>query len=210
LETGIKARLPEGRGHADVAVFYQWRKDQQVRSGRQLVGGGPYEFVTSNLPKGYSTGVEASIQYMLVPQLTIGASLGLLRSRSGPLVGEGGESIASRENAHAPAYTAAVNATWRHSSGFFARVDATAMDDFYFDVPIDHDQKAGAHALTHLKIGYERAQWAVHAWLRNAFDRQYAVRGFYFGNDPRIGWEDRLYRQYGEPRQFGLTASVHF
>src|SRR5690606_2992801 len=51
LETGIKARLPEGRGHADVAVFYQWRKDQQVRSGRQLVGGGPYEFVTTNLPK---------------------------------------------------------------------------------------------------------------------------------------------------------------
>ncbi len=73
--------------------------------------------------------------------------------------------------------------------GFFARVDVTAMDDFYFDVPTDHDQKSRPYSLTNLKLGYEHHNWSVYGWLRNAFDKQYAVRGFYFGNDPRIGWE---------------------
>lgn len=210
LESGVKTLLPGGRGHADVAVFYQRRKDQQVRSGRQLVGGGPYEFVTLNLPSGYSAGVEASMHYQLLPQLTVGGSLGLLRSRSGPVINRDGDPVPSRENAHAPQYTASLNATWRHPSGFFVRADATAMDDFYFDVPTDHDQQSRAHALAHFKVGFERGQWQVHGWLRNAFDKQYAVRGFHFGNDPRIGWDDRLYLQYGDPRQFGVSASVSF
>jgi iron complex outermembrane recepter protein len=210
LETGLKTKLADGRGHAEVAVFYQRRKDQQVRSGRQLAGGGPYEFVTINLSRGYSTGMEANLTWELTRGLQVGASLGLLRTRSGATVNEDGDPVASRENAHAPEYTAAVNATWRHAGGFFARVDVTAMDDFYFDVPTDHDQKSQPYSLTNLKLGYEHRNWSVYGWLRNAFDKQYAVRGFYFGNDPSIGWEPRLYQQYGDPRQFGLTAALSF
>ena len=67
-----------------------------------------------------------------------------------------------------------------------------------------------AYALAHLKAGYETGRWSIHGWLRNALDKQYAVRGFYFGNDPRIGWADQLYTQRGDPRQAGITASLNF
>jgi outer membrane receptor protein involved in Fe transport len=209
LETGLKARLAEGRGQADIAVFAQRRRDQQVRSGYQLVGGGPFEFITTNL-SGSGAGVEASLAWQLLPQLRVGASVGLLRTRTAATVNEDGESVAPRENAHSPQYTAAVNATWRHPAGFFARLDVTAMDDFYFDVPTDHDQRSRAYMLTHLKAGFERGRWRIEGWLRNVFDERYAVRGFYFGNDPRGVWEDALYRQWGDPRQLGVTVSVDF
>jgi outer membrane receptor protein involved in Fe transport len=210
LETGLRAKLADGRGRASAAMFYQRRRDQQVRSGRQLVGGGPYEFVTTNLPAGYSAGIEASLDYEVGRRWSIGASLGLLRSRTGETVNEDGDPVPSRESAHAPGYTAAINAAWRHPGGFFARIDVSATDAFYFDVPTDHDQRSRAYVLTHLKVGFERHNWRIHGWLRNAFDRQYAVRGFYFGNDPRAGWADGLYRQWGDPRQLGVTVAVDF
>lgn len=214
LETGLRAQLAGGHGHASLAAFYQWRRDQQVRTGRQrdLSNPNSYVFITANLPRGYTTGLEATLRYRLTPQLEAGGSLGLLRSRSGPATRvEDGVAVPvpSREQAHAPTYTAAVNATWRGPRGLMARVDVTAMDAFYFDVPTDHDQRSKAYALTHLKVGYETGRWSVHAWVRNLFDERYAVRGFFFSNEPPE-WLPKLYTQLGEPRHFGITATVNF
>jgi iron complex outermembrane receptor protein len=210
LEAGIKRRLGRA-GHAELIGFYQRHEDEQVRSGVQLFPGGPYEFITTNLDgRGYSTGIEGSIQYPLVRGLLVGGSLGLLRSRTAQAFDDDGLPIPPRERAHAPQYTAAVNLTWRLPQGFFARLDVSAMDGFYFDVPTDHDQKSRAYMLANLKAGYETSHWSIHGWLRNALDKQYAVRGFYFGNDPRAGWADQLYTQRGDPRQFGITASLNF
>jgi iron complex outermembrane recepter protein len=214
LETGVKTPLGS-RGHAEVSLFYERRNDQQVRSGIQLTPGDPnsYQFVTINLPQGYGAGLEASLQYEVVRGLAIGASLGLLRARSSSfeMQDENGDPVPvpARGNAHAPPYTAALNATWRGSSGFMARVDLTAMDAFYFDVPTVTNEKSAAYALVHLKTGYERERWSVYAWVRNIFDKAYAVRGFYFANEPP-DWQDKLYVQQGDPRQFGLTANLRF
>jgi iron complex outermembrane receptor protein len=215
LEAGLHAPLGSGRGHASVSAFYQWRRDQQVRTGRQLDPSNPnsYVFVTDNLPDGYTTGLEAALAWRVLPSLEVGGTLGLLRSRSGAgtTVDDEGNAVPvrSREQAHAPGYTAAVHATWRSSRGLMARLDVTAMDAFYFDVPTDHDQKAGSHALAHLKAGYEAGRWSVHAWVRNLFNERYAVRGFYFSNEPP-DWPQKLYTQLGEPRRFGITATLDF
>ncbi len=214
LESGIRTSLGVG-GFADVSVFYERRRDQQVRSGRQLTPGDPntYVFTTVNLPRGYSTGLEASVQYPLPHGLALGASLGLLRTRTGPTTiadAQGNlQPVPSRENAHAPPYTAALNMSWRGAGGFMARVDVTAKDSFYFDVPTVTNQKSSAYALVHLKTGFEAGRWSVHAWVRNVFNKKYAVRGFYFANEPP-DWQDKLYIQQGDPRQFGMTASLRF
>jgi outer membrane receptor protein involved in Fe transport len=210
MKTGLA-----GRGHTEVSFFYQWRYDQQVRSGQQFTPGDPntYLFTTVNLPNGNAAGMELAMQYEVSRGLQMGGSLGLLYTRTGATTTEDGNgnlvTVPSRESAHAPSYTAALNATWRASTGFMARVDLTAMDSFYFDVPTDHDQKSKAYALANFKVGYEQRRWSVYAWLRNAFDKQYAVRGFYFENEPP-DWEKKLYQQRGDPRQFGLTGELHF
>ncbi len=207
LETGLKTSFDNGRGYVDVAVFYQWRDDLQVRSGRQLdpMNPGTYVFVTDNLPDGYNTGVEASLKYRLSPSLSIGGTLGLLRTKASGGVSEEGIAVSSREQAHAPEYSASLFADWRHASGFAARIDVNAKDDFYFDVPTDHDRRASAYGITNLKVGYERDRWSAFLWVKNLFDEEYAVRGFYFYNEPPF-YEKALYTQLGEPRQVGVTV----
>ena len=60
------------------------------------------------------------------------------------------------------------------------------------------------------KIAYQRDNWELSAWSRNVFDKDYAVRGFEFGNDPRDGYDTHTYVQYGEPRVAGVTFNYGF
>lgn len=208
LESGIKTSFADGRGYFDAAVFYQWRRDLQVRSGRQLdpMNPGTYVFVTDNLANGYNTGIETSLRYALTPSLSIGGSLGLLRTKASGGVTEDGDPVPSREQAHAPEYSASIFADWRHASGFAARVDVTAKDNFYFDVPTDHDMRSRAYSLVNARVGYERDAWSAFLWARNILDEDYAIRGFYFYNEPPF-YDKALYTQLGEPRQVGVTLS---
>src|SRR5690606_16793045 len=118
-----------------------------------------------------------------------------------------GNELPERAQAHAPEYQAALSATYRHPLGWMARVDWSALDNFYFDY--DHNERSQSYTLTHLKIGYEARNWSVHAWARNVFDKKYAVRGFYFVNDP-VGETPQLFIQRGDPRVVGVTAQWRF
>ena len=209
-EVGYKAAWLEGRVYFDTSVFYMQRKNMQVRSGEQLREGDPnsYVFVTSNVASGRNYGLESTLRWHVDAHLEVGASLGLLRTEESGAVDDEGQSVAPRSQAHSPEYQAQLNLTYR-VAGWMARVDFSAVDEFYFDVPVDHDQRSEPYQLINIKIGYEADQWNVHAWSRNVANEQYATRGFYFGNEPPT-WEDKLYIQNGDPRQFGLTAEWHF
>ncbi len=112
-----------------------------------------------------------------------------------------------REQAHAPAYTLAVGGSYRHSSGWNGRLDVSARDAFFFDY--SHDQKSSAYELVNLRVGYDAEQWSAHGWVRNVFDEKYAVRGFYFGNEPPL-FENQLYIRQGDSRLAGLTFELRF
>ena len=53
------------------------------------------------------------------------------------------------------------------------------------------------------------ASWSAYAWVRNAFDQRYPVRGFFFGDEPP-DFPEKLYVRLGDPRQAGVTASFSF
>ena len=112
-----------------------------------------------------------------------------------------------RGQAHAPRYTLGTGVVYRHANGFFVRVDATAKDDFYFDV--SHDQKSDSYELLNARIGVERDAWQASIWARNILDENYAVRGFYFGNEPP-DFPNTLYTRLGDPRQLGITYERSF
>lgn len=206
-ETGIKADVFDGRAFLETSVFYQWRRDLQIRSGQQLdpTNPGTYVFVTDNLANGYNTGIETSLSFAIHSALDLGGSFGLLRTKATGGVREDGELVDAREQAHAPEYTASVFADWHHPSGWAARVDVSARDNFYFDVATDHDRQSSSYVLANFKVGYERDRWSAFLWMRNAFDEDYAVRGFYFYNEPPFA-EKNLYTQLGDPRQIGITV----
>jgi outer membrane receptor protein involved in Fe transport len=207
---GAKGEWFERRLYADVTAFYMRREDMQVSTGIQLDPVGDpnsYLFFTDNASGGRNAGVETSVRWRLTQQIELGGSLGLLHTRYKGFRPEGVD-LSDRDQAHAPEYQLALNATWRSPLGWMARVDFAAIDDYYFDVP-PNDQRAPAYSLTHLKAGYETDQWAVYAWARNVFDEDYVVRGFYFGNEPP-DFPDTRYTQLGEPRQVGVSVRWEF
>jgi outer membrane receptor protein involved in Fe transport len=205
LDVGAKGEWLERRLYADVTAFYMKRQDMQVATGFQLdpVGNpSSYLFFTDNAAGGYNAGVEASVRWRASRELEIGGSLGLLRTRYSGFRPEGVD-LSDRSQAHAPEYQLSLNATWRHPLGWMARVDFAAIDGFYFDVP-PNDTRAAGYTLTNLKAGYEADRWGVYLWARNVFDRNYAIRGFDFGNEPP-DFAPKLYQQWGEPRQVGAS-----
>ena len=205
LEAGIKSQAAGAKWYWDVTAFQMWRENPQVRTGDQAEPDDPnsYVFYTANASRGTSRGVEASLRWQPVRMLQFGGSLALLHTS---LEGfdYGGVAVPARESPHAPEYQLSLNATWRHPQGWMARLDANAMDDFYFDVP-PNDQRAPGYGLVHLKAGYETQHWNAYLWVRNVFDEDYVIRGFYFGNEPPL-FEAKRYTQLGEPRQVGLTV----
>lgn len=208
LEAGIKSSLLDSTLLINAAVFVSRRDDQQVRTSFQLVPGDPASFVffTDNAAKGETLGFEADLRWYPSDAWMLYANVGLLDAKfdefQTPQV-----DLSGRAQAHAPDYTLAFGGSYEHSSGFFARVDLSARDEFFFDV--SHDQKSEAYELVNARVGYKADSWSVNLWARNLFDEEYAVRGFYFGNEPP-DFPDALYVRLGDPRQFGVTFDKRF
>ena len=207
-EYGFKY-APSWRFYADVSAFYSRRNDVQIRTGEQLDPSDPnsYVFFTDNASRGYNYGLESSLRWLLTEQWQIDGSLGLLRTRFQDY-DQGGSMLPNREQPHAPKYQAALNATWHHPTGWTGRVGLTALDKFYFDVP-PNDTQSHAYVLTNVQFGYETARWSAMLWGRNVFNRDYAIRGFNFGNEPP-NFENKLYIQRGDPRQVGVSFHYSF
>lgn len=206
LDAGAKGEWFNRRLYADITAFYMKREDMQVATGFQLDPiGDPnsYLFFTGNAAGGRNAGIEASLRWRASDRLEFGGSLGLLHTRYSGFRPEGVD-VSDRDQAHAPEYQLSLNATWRSARGWMARVDFTAADDYYFDVP-PNDQRAPAYSLTNLKAGYEADHWSVYLWGRNVFDEDYIIRGFYFGNEPP-DFGNKRYTQLGEPRQVGVSV----
>jgi outer membrane receptor protein involved in Fe transport len=208
VEAGIKSSLADDAVLLNASIFYSRRDDQQVRTSFQLVPGDPASFVffTDNAAKGRTLGVEADLRWYPSESWEIYANIGLLDASFDEFMAPQGD-LGGRGQAHAPRYTVAAGALYRNSSGLFARLDATARDEFYFDV--SHDQKSKAYELLHARVGYERDSWALSVWARNLFDKNYSVRGFYFGNEPP-DFPNTLYTRLGDPRHVGVTIEKRF
>jgi len=201
LEAGIKSSFARNRLQLNVAAFFSQREDQQVSISEQLVPNDPASFVffiINDADGGEARGLEVDLRWFATDALEIYGSAGLMNSELGPI---------GRDLAHAPRYTLAVGAAWRSNSGYFARLDMTARDEFYFDA--GHDEKSKAYELVHARAGFEGENWLVEIWARNLLDEQYAVRGFYFGNEPP-DFPPTLYTRPGDPRHAGITIERRF
>lgn len=208
VEAGVKTSLADGGLLYNVSAFYSRRANQQLRTALQLVPGDPASFVffTDNAAEGTTIGAEAELRWLPAASWEVYLNVGLLDASFDEFVAPQGD-LGGRDQAHAPSYTLATGVTYRSSGGFFARVDMTARDRFYFDV--SHDQRSEAYELLHARVGYERNEWQVQLWARNLFDVSYAVRGFYFGNEPP-DFPNTLYTRLGDPRHVGVTIEKRF
>ena len=208
VELGAKSRWFDGKLVLNTAVFLNRRDDQQVRTSTQLNPNDPASFVffTDNAARGETLGLEADGTWRVSDTLSVVAGIGLLDATFASFRGSDAD-LSGRRQAHAPAYSVNLGAIYRGANGVFARVDAIARDDFFFDV--SHDQKSSEYRLVNLRVGVERERWGASLWARNLFDVRYAVRGFFFGNEPPE-FPNTLFLRLGDPRQVGVTFEARF
>ena len=214
VEAGIRSQWLDGSLQFNSSVFYNRRIDQQVRTSLQLIPGDPASFIffTDNAADGKTLGVEADIRWLPTDALELYATVGLLNAGFDEfLTLQTGDTeltdLKGRKQPHAPAYTLAAGGLYRHSSGVFARIDLQAQDEFYFDV--SHDEQSEAYQRVNARIGYETEQWTLQLWARNLLDEEYAVRGFFFGNEPP-NFPNALFVRQGDPRQIGVTLDWRY
>jgi outer membrane receptor protein involved in Fe transport len=208
LEAGIKSNLGDAGMMLSAAVFHAWREDQQARASFQLVPNDPasFGFATINIDGGTNWGGEFELQWQLSQSVHIYASAGLLFGGF-PGTVEQFPWLEGRDQAHAPRYTLATGVSWQSENGWFARMDLSGRDEFYFDV--SHNQQSDPYALVHAQVGYESEGWRLQVWGRNLGDEYYAVRGFFFGNEPP-DFPATLYTRAGDPRHIGVTIERRF
>ena len=207
LEAGIKTLLAGDSLTLNASVFYNERVDGQIRLSFQLNPNDPasFGFATVNAD-GSTLGLETELRWVPTEEWDIYATLGLIDAQIDEITYPV-QMPFDRGAAHAPRYTFAAGAAYRHASGWFGRFDVSGLDEFYFD--FSHNLKSRPYELAHARIGYEADRWSVTLWGRNLFDKEYAVRGFYFGNEPP-DFPNTLYTRLGDPRQFGATVDLRF
>jgi iron complex outermembrane recepter protein len=206
-ETGLKVARPASALSLQADVFYMRRQNMQVYLSEQLQQNNPlnYVFYTQNASGGENYGLEAEAGYRINSRWQISGTGSLLRTRYldvGGLFGTLG--LDGRAQPFAPGYKLSAALEYHHPSGWFARLDASAIGSFYYYT--SDSQASSAYNLENARIGYERGSWTASAWLRNAFDARYAQNGFYFGLRPP-NYPDQSFLQLGDPRQVGVTVN---
>jgi iron complex outermembrane recepter protein len=209
LEFGHKAKVMNGRLQIDTSLFYMVRHNEQLITGEQLDPSNPDTFIfyTGNAKSGFNYGLESTANWAAAQGWVFGGSLGLLQTEYHGFV-QNGETLPDRALPHAPPWQAAINATWHDPRGPYARLEITGMGPFFYDLPPNWT-RSSAYGLVNGKLGWETSRWEAYFWGRNLLDKNYTVRGFYFGDEPP-DFANKLYVQLGEPRNWGVHLTVRY
>lgn len=206
-ELGYKAQL--ARLRLDTSLFYMERHDEQLLTGEQLVPDNPDTFIfyTGNARSGYNYGLESALTWAATSRLSLGGSLGLLQTLYRGFV-QNGVLFPDRALPHAPPWQAALNASWHDPRGPFARLDVTGMGSFFYDMPPNWTHSS-PYGLVNAKVGWHTERFEVYLWGRNLLNKDYTVRGFYFGDIPP-NFPNQVFTQLGDPRNFGVHLTVNY
>ncbi len=219
FEIGSKFR--SNKFTLNIAMFNMSRTDQQVQISSQQESGNPnsFTFYTSNATSGWNRGMEIDTKFFLNENINFYASLGLLKTYINEFIFAINETtsdtLGNREQAMAPPYNISLGINYLNDSGFFANLEFTKKDSYYFSD--SHNQKNDSYQIINSNIGINKKRFSFSIWGRNIFDHRYFDRGFFFGNEPIWNanindheYPDKLYLGYANPFEYGIMLKTHF
>ncbi|WP_057829882.1 TonB-dependent receptor [Colwellia sp. TT2012] len=210
-EIGYKVSLLENSAYVRTSIFYMDREDMQVKSSKTIVrADGSSEFISylGNAATGSNYGIEVESAWHINDVVNVYGSFGLLETQFNDFINAEGESLDGREQAHAPNYQFNVGINVQPNENWLINISVDGKDSFYFSD--SHDEKSESVALLNASISYLQENWQLKIWGRNLTNKDYANRGFYFGNDPRDGYTAKQYTQLSEPLVFGASLDYQF
>ena len=210
-ELGYKVSLLDNAAIIRTAIFYMDRKDVQVKSSQTITReDGSSEFVDylGNAANGSNMGVEIEANWQINDLIEFYGSVGLLDTEFNDFINAEGDSLSGREQAHAPNYQFNLGMNLTPNNHWLINISVDGKDEYFFSD--SHNEKSESVALLNASVSYLSDDYQVKIWARNLTDKDYANRGFYFGNDPRDGYIAKQYTQLAEPLVFGVTLDYQF
>ena len=211
-ELGIKGSWLEARLALRAAVFHMRRDNAQLESwmwdGVNFLWIGFLDHVD-----GANWGAEVELDYRLTERARLFASLGRLQSSVDEITTfdlDAGDFVVRNDidQAKSPRWQYHLGTSFAIADRVTARVEFEGRDDSRFGYY--HLAEIGGYGLLNASLRYSVGRTELQLWGRNLADEDYAVHGLYFGNDPRKGWINETFYQYGEPRVLGVTARYSF
>ncbi len=211
-EVGLKGRYADGRLALRAALFAMDRDNAQLESwmwdGVSFLWIGFLDNVD-----GSNTGAELELEFDATSRTRFFASLGWLDTEVDRIETfdlDLGDFVVRTgiEQAKSPEFQFNVGASVSFSDRWRARVEVEGRDDNRFGYY--HAGSLPSYTLLNASIAADFGSTELQLWGRNLADEDYAVHGLYFGNDPRKGWINETYLQYGEPRVVGVSVRYSF
>jgi outer membrane receptor protein involved in Fe transport len=172
-----------------------------------------------SVDKGTNYGLELELDYQLTDTIRLFAGIGWLKTKVDEMtvvdLGEPGEwtqssitSIHDRDQTKAPQWQYNIGTSVYFTRHLSARFELEGRSDSFYGYY--HNQKISGYTLVNASLGYDIGSFTIRAWARNLGNKDYAVHGLYFANDPRKEYVNEAYRQLGEPRVYGVEVRYEF
>ena len=212
LETGVKTLLG-GRTRVDARRRCSTcaARDQQVSTSFQLEPGDPLTFVffTDNAARGENYGLESSLSWRRGRGLEFGGSARRARDALYRLpVRRKSRSRRPRAGACAAVPVGAHGAV-SPSRRACSRGSTPSGSTISTSIPATMSARRRARSSTS-SSGSSASAGPPISGLATCSTRYYAVRGFFFGNEPPDFSTAKRYMQPGDPRQVGVTFNYSF
>jgi outer membrane receptor protein involved in Fe transport len=209
FEFGLKRNTNISK--TNITLFFSNRINQQVSVSSQQEEGNPNSFLfyIGNSGSGKNRGIEFDYSQNVLKSLSFDINIGVLdtwidkffyKTLNGQQYG------GDREASMAPRFMGSLGLNFSISD-YNMVMSTTYKSEYYFSD--SHNNKSEPYSLTNITFGKSIKQFEVKLWVRNIFDKRYAVRGFYFGLIPPE-YNDELWLSFGDPRQLGLTVDYKF
>ncbi len=207
VEGGVKSSFLDGRGLANLTLFYADYTNIQ-RTDFTIEGGNITTFIT-NAAKADVWGGELELDITANDSLRLRGTLGvsIARYRSFDF---GGEDFSDKRFPLAPDFSAGIAAIYTLPIDWFD-ADWTLTGDFtwrsknYEDVANTESLAQGAFGLLdlHLDVELRESPVRLSVFCKNATNKLYSTTGTTFLD--QLGW---AFSQYGEPRRIGMQVDV--
>ncbi len=210
-ELGYKVNLLDNNAFIRTAIFYMNRQNMQVKGSHTIThtdGSSEFLVYIDNAAGGVNKGLEIESAWQINNFVELYSAFGLLYTKLENFINAQGVDVSGRDQAHAPNYQYSLGVNWQLDDNWLVNLSFEGKDNYYFSV--SHDEKSQNMNLVNTAITYSADNWQINLWMRNVFNKDYATRGFYFGNDPRDGYTAKQYTQLGEPQVFGITFDYQF
>ena len=218
-EIGIKGRYLGDTLSLRAALFHMDRTDAQLESWIWDDVNFLWVGYLDSVASGSNYGLELELDYQLSAAIELFAGLGWLQTRVDKItvvdLGQPGEwtqsvitDVEGRDQTKAPQWQYNLGANLFFTDQLSTRLEIEGRSDSFYGYY--HNQKIAGYTLINASIGYQAGAFNIRAWGRNLTDKDYAVHGLYFANDPRKGYVNEAYRQFGESRAFGVDVKYAF